>query len=211
MKQLMKNHLTLLPFYAVVLCSLLWLLFFYTGNLANIFINSDQLGYRYYEQKEYAKAARTFEDTSLKAAAYYRDGAFNKSIPLYKSLSSKEEVLNLGNSFLMSGNYTFAIKAYEKALKIDKNFKAAQDNLLIAKSNKTKSEGNKGEGVGTSSKEGTAFDNKAGKGKGEDDSKKENSESADPNWLDRLQTGPTKFLKNKFAYEHQMKERKDVK
>ena len=209
----MKNHPTLLPFYAVIFFSLLWVIFFHKEGVDRLFITSDQQGFHYYEKNEYAKAAQTFENISLKGASYYRDGAFEKSTSAYQNLTSKEERFNLANSLAMSGQYASAIKAYEQALKIDKNFKAAQENLLFVKAKKTnnKSEGNEAEGVGTLSEDETAIDNKEGKGTDDDDSKKQNIKSADPLWLDRLQTGPEEFLKNKLSYQYQMKERNDVK
>ena len=212
MKKFMKNHLTLLPFYAVVLFSVIWVIFFYKEGLDRIFITSDQQGYRYYEKKEYAKAAQTFENLSYKGASYYRDAAFKKSSSMYQNLSSKEEKFNLGNSFVMSGEYNVAIEAYEQALKIDKNFKAAQENLVLAKARKSIKEpensGDQGVGLG---EDDTVFDNQEGKGKDDDSSPQQDMEPVNPNWLDRLQTGPKEFLKNKFSYQHQMNERNDVK
>ena len=211
MKKIMKKHSTLLPLYVVVFFSLLWVMFFHKEGLNRLFITSDQLGLHYYEKKEYAKAAQTFENISLKGAAYYRDGIFDKSKAEYQNLTSKEERFNLGNTFVMLGKYDFAIESYEQALKIDKNFKVAQENLCLAKARKDLKgdENNKGEGAGTGEGE-TDFDNQEGKGKDSDSAEKK-EQSGNPNWLDRLQTGPKEFLKNKISYQYQMRNDNDVK
>jgi len=213
MKHLFIKHLTLLPFYVTGLLSLVWVLFFYKEGLNRLFITSDQLGYSYYEKKEYAKAAETFENLSYKGASSYRDGAFKKSRSMYQNLSSKEEKLNLGNSFVMLGDYDAAIETYELALKIDPNFKVAEDNLVIAKARKIlKEPENDGEqGVGALGADEIVFDNKEGKGVDDDSSVQQSTESGNPNWLDRLQTGPKDFLKNKFRYQYEMNENSHAK
>ena len=54
------------------------------------------------------------------------------------------------------------------------------------------------------------FDNKENKGVDDDTSAQTEAASDNPNWLDRLQTGPKDFLKNKFSYQYQMQEANDV-
>lgn len=208
MKATIKKHLSLMPFYITLVISLVWLVFFYKGGINRLFVSSDQLGYHYYEKKNYAKAAKTFENLSFKGASHYRDAAFKKARSVYQNLSSKEGKYNLGNVFVMLGDYDSAIEAYEVALKIDPNFKEAQDNLVVAKARKTlKEPENDGEqGVGALGADEIVFDNKENKGVDDERSAQKEIESGNPNWLDRLQTGPKDFLKNKFSYQYQMQE-----
>lgn len=208
-----KTHLSLLPFYLIALFSLLWLLFFYEGGLNRLFITSDQLGYRYYEKTDYIKASETFADISFKGASYYRAGEFKKAKSVYQNLSSKEGKYNLGNAFVMLGEYDSAIEAYELALKIGPHFKEAKENLIVAKARKIlKEPENDGEqGVGELGADEIVFDNKGNKGVDDDQSAQKEAASGNPNWLDRLQTGPKDFLKNKFSYQYQMQEANDVK
>ena len=210
MKHFFTKHLTLLLFYAVALLSLVWVLFFYKEGLNRLFITSDQLGYHYYEKKEYVKAAETFENISLKGAAYYQDAAFKKAKSMYQNMSSKEGTFNLGNVFVMLGDYDSAIKTYERALKIDPNFKKAQENLVVAKARKIlKEPENDGkQGIGDMydmQPDEVVYDNTEGKGEDDTRSAQKDAEKGNPNWLDRLQTGPKDFLKNKFSYQYQMK------
>ena len=198
MKAYIKNHITLMPFYMTLIFSLVWLVFFYEGGLNRLFITSDQLGYRYYEKKNYTKAAETFADLSYKGASYYKAGEFKKAKSVYQNLSNSEGKYNQGNSFVLLGEYDSAIQAYELALKIDPHFKEALQNLKVAKARKIlKEPENDGEqGVGALGADEIVFDNKENKGVDDDQSAQKEAASGNPNWLDRLQTGPKEFLKN---------------
>ena len=215
MKTYIKDHMTLIPFYMTLILSLGWLVFFYEGGLNRLFVTSDQLGYGYYEKKEYDKAADSFESLSFKGASYYRDGAFKKSKSVYQNMSTKEDTYNLGNAFVMLGDYDNAIKTYERALKIDPDFKKAQDNLVVAKARKIlKEPENDGkQGIGDMydmQPDEVVYDNTEGKGEDDTRSAQKDAEKGNPNWLDRLQTGPKDFLKNKFKYQYEMQEAGDA-
>ncbi len=216
MRMYIKNHLSLMPFWTVLILSLLWLLFVYEGGLNRLFITSDQLGYNHYEKKNYVKAAESFESLSFKGASYYRDGAFKKSKAVYQNMTTKEGTYNLGNTFVMLGDYDNAIKTYERALKIDPKFNEAQDNLIVAKARKVlKEPENDGkQGIGDMydmQPDEIVYDNTEGKGEDDERSAQKDTEKGNPNWLDRLQTGPKDFLKNKFRYQYEMKESSNAK
>ena len=216
MRMYIKNHLSLLPLWVTLLLALLWVVFVYDGPMNRLFITSDQLGYQHYEKKNYEKAAESFESLSFKGASYYRDGAFKKAKSVYQNLSTKEGTYNLGNAFVMLGDYDNAIKTYERALKIDPNFKEAQDNLVVAKARKIlKEPENDGkQGIGDMydmQPDEIVYDNTEGKGEDDTRSAQKDAEKGNPNWLDRLQTGPKDFLKNKFRYQYEMKEVGDAK
>jgi len=213
MKKYLLKNLSLLPFYVVLLCSLLWLLFFYSGPWNRLLITSDQAGYKLYQKKAYVEAAQSFENSSFKGASFYRAGEFKEAKAVYQNLSSKEGKYNLGNTNVMLGLYDPAIEAYEVALKIDPDFKEAKENLIVAKARKVlKEPENDGEqGVGELGADEIVFDNKEGKGVDDDSSAQEEAASGNPNWLDRLQTGPKDFLKNKFRYQFEMQEKNSEK
>ena len=213
MRTFMKKHFSLLSFAVVLIFSFVWLLFFYEGAWNRLLITSDQLGYKQYMKKEYVKAAKNFENISFRGASFYRAGEFENAKVLYQNLSSKESKYNLGNANVMLGLYDPAIEAYELALKIDPDFKEAKENLIVAKARKTlKEPGNDGEqGVGKLGADEIVFDNKEGKGVDDDSSAQEETASGNPNWLDRLQTGPKDFLKNKFRYQYEMQGKNNEK
>ena len=213
MKTVIQKHRTLIPFYLTLLFSLLWLLFFYNGSWSRLFITADQAGYKAYKKRDYLEAAENFEDIAFKADSFYRAGEFKKAKAIYQNLSDKVGKYNLGNAFMMLGEYDSAIEAYEVALKMDPHFTEAKENLVIAKARKIlKEPENDGEqGVGELGADEIVYDNKAGKRVEDDSSAEQESNSGNPNWLDRLQTGPKDFLKNKFRYQYEMQERKDAK
>jgi len=212
-KYVTNISLSLFPFLLTLLLSLIWLLFFYSGAMNRLFITSDHLASKAYENKNYLEAAKTFENISLKGASFYRAGEFKKAKSIYQNLSDKNGKYNLGNAFVMLGEYDFAIEAYKLALKIDSNFKEAKENLIVAKARKIlKEPGNDGEqGVGKLGADEIVFDNKEGKGIDDDTSAEQESTSGNPSWLDRLQTGPKDFLKNKFRYQYEMQGKNDAK
>ena len=213
MREYLLKRKSLIPFIIVAIFSLVWLLFFYQGAWSRLFITSDQLGYNYFKKGEYIKAAKSFVNSSFKGSSFYRAGEFKKAKLLYQNSTTKVDTYNLGNTFVMLGEYDHAIETYKRALKIDPNFKEAKENLKVAKARKIlKEPDNDGEeGVGELGADEIVFDNKAEKGVDDDKSAKEELSSTNPHWLDRLQTGPKDFLKNKFRYQYEMKERSDVK
>ncbi len=215
MKMYIKKHWSLMPFYITLLLSLIWLGGFYTGGLNRLFITSDQLGYHYYEKKNYTKAAQSFENLSYKGASYYKKASFKKALSVYQNLNSRENTYNLGNVFVMLGEYDNAIKTYERALKIDPSFKEAQDNLTVAKARKIlkepENDGTTGIGEHLDMQpDEIVYDNTEGKGVDDETSAQKDLESGNPKWLDRLQTGPKDFLKNKFRYQYEMQDKSNA-
>jgi len=211
MKFRMKKYLSLIPFWVSLGVSIVWLLFMYDGQYNRLFITADQAGYAAFKKQNYRQAAYDFENLSYKGASLYRDASFKKAKAVYQNLSTKEETYNLGNVFVMLGDYDNAIKHYERALKIDPDFKEAKENLIVAKARKIlKEPENDGkQGIGDMydmQPDEVVYDNT--KGKGEDDTRSANKDTAkgNPSWLDRLQTGPKEFLKNKFRYQYQTQE-----
>jgi len=205
MKAFLRIKTSLFPLYVIGLCTLLWLLFFYDGTWNRLFVTADQKAYALYEKKEYQQAAGYFEDHSFKGAAYFKNGNFKEAVLVYQNLSDKVGKYNLGNAQVMLGNYDKAIEAYKVALEIDPNFTEAKENLKLAKARKIlKEPENDGEqGVGELGADEIVFDNTEGKGVDDDSSAQEEASSGNPNWLDRLQTGPKDFLKNKFRYQYE--------
>lgn len=212
MKKIMKRDLSLLPFWITLMISVVWLLFVYDKGLNRLFMTADQSGYRYYENKNYINAAKDFENLSFKGASYFRAAEFKNAKSLYQNLSSKEDTYNLGNTFVMLGDYDNAIKSYERALEIDPSFKEAQENLIVTKARKIlKEPENDGQqGVGLLGADDIVYDNSEGKGVDNDSSAQNDTAQGNPNWLDRLQTGPKDFLKNKFRYQYEIQDRSNA-
>ena len=212
MTKSMQKNLSLMPFWITLIISLVWLIFVHEGGINRLFFTSDQLGFKQYTEKNYLQAAQSFENISYKGASFYKNAEFKKARSVYQNLTTREGTYNLGNTFVMLGEYDNAIKTYKRALEIDPNFKEAQENLLVAKARKIlKEPENDGQqGVGALGADEIVYDNTEGKGVDDESSAEQDTQSGNPNWLDRLQTGPKDFLKNKFRYQYQMKENNDA-
>lgn len=213
MRSYLMKHRTEIPLYLSLLLVLSWALFFYNGSWSQLWITADQQGYRSYQKKAYAEAAKSFKDPLFKAAAYFKEGEFKKAKALYMNSSTKESKYNLGNAEMMLGKYDKAIEAYDIALKIKPDFKWAKENKQLAFARKKMNEvENDGEqGVGELGADEIVYDNKDNKGVDvKEEGSKENSEQKNANWLDRIQTSPKAFLKNKFSYQYQMQKSKIV-
>jgi len=213
MREFLMKYRTLLPLYLSLLLVLVWVLFFYKGTWSQLFSTADQQGYRYYQEKAYDKAAKNFEDPDFRSASYFKDGEFKKAKALYMNSSTKESKYNLGNAEMMLGNYDKSIEAYEIALKIDPSFKWAKENKQLALTRKKMKEvENDGEqGVGELGADEIVYDNKENKGVDvTEEGATENTQQKNANWLDRIQTSPKAFLKNKFSYQYQMQKSKIV-
>ena len=209
MIEMIKRNLSLLPFWITLVISVVWVLFVYDKGFNRLFITADQLGYRHYESKNYSDAAKNFENISYKGASYFKAAEFKSAKSIYQNLSSKEDTYNLGNTFVMLGDYDNAIKSYKRALKIDPNFKEAQENLVLAQARKIlKEPENDGTtGIGDQydmQPDEVVYDNTEGKGEDDTRSAEKDAAKGNPEWLDRLQTGPKDFLKNKFRYQYQI-------
>ena len=201
----LRKNITLIPLYVVLLCSALWLLFVYNDGLNRLFMTNNQAGYSSYKKKEYIKASKEFESLAFKGASLYRAGAFKEAKEVYQNFSTKEGKYNLGNSFLMLGEYDSAIEAYTIALEIDPDFQEANKNLKVAKARKIlKAPENDGEqGTGELGADEIVFDNVENKGVDDEQSAAQDQGTGNPNWLDKIETSPQEFLQNKFRYQYE--------
>jgi len=194
--------------------ALLWYLFVFDGSWSEFVKTNDQKGYALFERKDYAKAAEVFTNSMYKGASYFKTGEFKKAKAMYGTMTTKEARYNLGNSALMLGEYDNAIEAYALALKIDPNFTWAVENkaLALVRKKMKEIENDGKQGVGELGADEIVYDNTENKGVDvKDEGVQDGAQSNNANWLDRIQTSPKAFLKNKFSYQYQMKESKNVK
>ena len=78
MRSYLMKKPTLIPLYISLLLVLFWALFFYSGSWSQLWSTADQQGYKSYQEKEYAEAAKSFEDPLFKAASYFKEGEFKR-------------------------------------------------------------------------------------------------------------------------------------
>ena len=196
--------------------AVLWYGLVFDGSWSELLKTNDQKAYALFEKKEYGKAAEIFEDSMSKGASFFKDGAFKKAKAVYGTMSTKEARYNLGNSELMLGQYDKAIEAYTLALKIDPNFTWAKENkaLAIERKRLKEVENDGKQGIGDMydmQPDEVVYDNTENKGEDDERSAQKEIKGNNAQWLDRIQTSPQGFLKNKFSYQYQMKEVTDAK
>ncbi|MBK8960779.1 MAG: VWA domain-containing protein [Proteobacteria bacterium] len=94
----------------------------------------DQAGQRAFEHKDYADAARTFQDPTWRAAARYRAGDFAGASEDLKTSDTALGHYNRGNALARQGQLPDALAAYDAALKIaPKDEDAKFNRALVAK------------------------------------------------------------------------------
>lgn len=82
----------------------------------NMWQTSDYQAQKFYENKEYAKAAEMFTKPINKGAAYFKDGNYDAAAQAFEQDSSSSSFFNLSLCLLNIGEYNNALHAIEIAL-----------------------------------------------------------------------------------------------
>jgi len=90
-----------------------------TGILQNLWLTPDQQAMQAFNDKDHARAAKTFTDPRWQASALYRNGDYGRSAELLKDIRSSDAQYNRGNALANMGQYQEALKAYDEALSLD--------------------------------------------------------------------------------------------
>ena len=176
-------------------------------SMINLWLTPDQQGRYYFEKRDYAAAAKRFQDPLWKGIAYYRSKNFEAAVEQFARVDTVEGYFNLGDAYAHLGQLEQAVTSYEEALRRKPNDRAARENRdlvesLIQKKKKAKEkeeeppEGQKP----TYNPDEIKFDEKGKKGKKvEVDQAELSAEQIQQVWMRRLQTTPSDFLRLKFA------------
>ncbi|MEA3408820.1 MAG: tetratricopeptide repeat protein [Candidatus Eisenbacteria bacterium] len=179
-------------------------------SVESLLFTRDQQAAGLYARGEHEAAAAQFAAPDWQAAALYRDRQFESAAGIFVGLTSAEAAYNLGNSLVMQGAYTDAIKQYERALELRPGWEDAEANRAIAAGRAARLEREGGEMTGGMlGADEIVFDKKKQKGGGSEVVEGESIELSDEEmrlmWLRNVETKPADFLTYKFAYQYAMR------
>lgn len=170
----------------------------------SLWLTPHQQARRHFDAGRFGEAAELFTDPLWKGAALYRDGQFEEAAGTFALVDTAEAHFNQGNAWLFNGKYPRAIESYERALELRPGWKAAGENLAIARARAAALEQKGGEmGEQEIGADEIRFD-KTKKG-GQDTEITAGEASSDSTmqalWLRRVSTKPADFLRTKFRYQ----------
>ena len=99
----------------------------------DLWVSKNQQAQQAFKNKQFDKAAETFESPEWKAAAQYRAGNYQQVVEELSSVESADGLYNKGNAHAKLGDYEKAIETYEQALKVNPNNEDAKHNLKLVK------------------------------------------------------------------------------
>ena len=187
-------------------------------HFADLWMTPDQQGRYYMSKGDYKTAAQRFSDINWRGVAYYRDENFAAAVEMFSRIETADGFFNLGNALAHGRNYVKAVRAYDKALKIEPGHESAQKNrdfiqAIIDEINRI-SESQQSEGGSDSSKELGEDDPQTADGveKVEFGTKEMQQLTADQIllddemneiWMRQVQKDPARFLSVKFQMQLQ--------
>ena len=177
------------------------------------FLTPDQQGSLAYEDKEYGRAAETFQDPMWATHAAMKDGQYAEAADLFAGIETAQAAFAEGYCRIRNRQYRDGVRAYEKALDRQPDFPEAAQNLEVAKAivkyvEETQAQSDTGEERGVGADD-VVFDNESGMGTetqieaptGEEIG----IESADQ-WMRTVDTQMGDFLKSRFLLENARRE-----
>jgi Ca-activated chloride channel family protein len=186
----------------------------------SLWLTPEQQAQKLMEAGHYAEAAELFPDSFRKGIALFRAGEFEAAGIAFSGVTFAESHFNRGNALIFQGKYEDAMKAFDQALLQRPDWKEAKENREIARlrAERLKQEGGEGTG-GKLEADDYVFneggDKKAGQEQDEvvqmDGGEKLSDEELRALWLRRVQTNPGDFLRSKFAYQLQQREKGEGK
>ncbi|WP_375749787.1 VWA domain-containing protein [Vibrio sp. HN007] len=100
----------------------------------DLWLTPDQQGQYYFNDKQYLKSARAYDDPMKKAKAYYYAEEFESAHTLFMQLSTEEARFNAANALVGMREYIAARSVYLELVKSNPNNTAAAHNLKIIES-----------------------------------------------------------------------------
>lgn len=187
-------------------------------DLRGWWLTPDQQGQRLFDSGRYLEAAERFEDPGRRGAAYYRGGDFERAAGVYGRMRSPEAAYNRGNALIMLGQYDAAIDSYERALELRPDWSQAEDNLALALARKRKlapPESDAGGTGGMLEADEVVLDDSGRVDRSGTETVTEGGEPMSEEemraiWLRRVRNDPADFLRARFAWQLQRREREEM-
>lgn len=181
---------------------------FYRKPMIRLFISADKQAQEFEKKSQLDEALKTYENKLSIGAIYFKEAKFKEALKEYEGSNVKEAFYNRGNTLVMLGKYPEAIENYQLALEVDAQYGQAKDNLEIAKARQEELDKYKGTSAGATEigADKIVYDNKSKKGDNFEVNEEVKSKG-EQQWLDRLETSPSGFLKSKFSYQYHMQKK----
>ncbi|MEP2029559.1 MAG: VWA domain-containing protein [Paracoccaceae bacterium] len=171
------------------------------------FFTPDQQGWMAYQDKEFAEASELFQDPQWIAFSQFKAGKYAEAAESYARIETAQGALGEGLARLRNREYREGVRAFEKALKRDPEFAAAEENLAVAQAivafvESTQSQSDTGEEAGIGADD-VVFDNESGLGA---ETQIERSDEAPvvfttEQWMQSVDTDVSDFLHSRFRLE----------
>ena len=171
-------------------------------------LSADRQAYRSFSHDDYAAAARRFADPQWRATALFREGEFAQAAGIWAGFDTPQGAFNHGNALLLQGLYEQAAQRYTRALELQPDWAAAQENLEIAlaRAKALEKEGGDMTGGMLGADDFVFSPSSAKSPPGDNDTEQVEAGAGDQAlreiWLRQVQTRPADFLRSKFAYQH---------
>jgi len=180
-----------------------------TDDWNDLWLTRDQQAQRLADSGDHTAAAQLFSDPMRSGTEWYRAGEFERAAAEFGRLESAGGYFNRGNALVFLGNYEDAIRAYEFALRMQPEWREAEDNLQLAQVRLARLERPDDDAGGTGGMleaDEIVFDLDASSkpGQGEQTVEEETGLRDDQLrelWLRRVETKPADFLAARFAYQ----------
>ena len=174
----------------------------------SFWLTPDQRGDALMREREFADAAKAYNDPWRIGTAQYRNGDFEAAAKTFARVPGATGALNQGNAWLMHGQYDAAVASYDRALGFHPAWREAEENKALALARKAKMQDSgkdrADEQGDTEKPDDIVFDQEGNDKQGQSvelASGEMSDEEARATWLRRVQTTPEDFLRAKFAYQ----------
>ncbi len=147
--------------------------------------NTDQRASEQLKKNNPAEAARLFKDKQWKAASYYKNKQYDKTIDTLKNIDTADAHYNAGNAYAKLGQLDKAIDEYNKSIKLNPKHEDAIYNKKILEKRK---QGNKKQNSSNKNSHNKKKNKSQQKNKSKNDNKQKNAKKGN----DKKQSDSTK-------------------